>query len=234
MSEVKESSAETAGGDGRRRYHSPVRDEAARRTRRAVVTAASALFVERGYTAASLRAVADVAGVARPTVAAVFGSKPALLRQVLDEALAGDDEPVSVAQRSWFAPVRQATRPRAVLGAYAQVCLVIARRAGRLFEVTRRAAGESAELGELWAALVANRRLGAAMVVRRARETGPLQEGLTEDRATDRLWIFNDPGHYVALVLDRCWTEEDFTAWLEMQMCASLLDPGADTARCCR
>ena len=78
------------------------------------MAAASELFVERGYTAASLREVAEVAGVARPTVAAAFGSKPALLRQVLDEALAGDDEPVPVTQRPWFAPVWQAGDPHGV------------------------------------------------------------------------------------------------------------------------
>ncbi|MDT7554326.1 MAG: hypothetical protein QOI16_2862, partial [Pseudonocardiales bacterium] len=92
----------------RRTYHSPVRAESARRTRQMIVAAARALFLERGYTAASLRDVAEMAGVARPTVAAAFGSKPALLRQILDEALAGDDEPVPVAERPWFAPVFEA------------------------------------------------------------------------------------------------------------------------------
>ncbi len=170
---------------GRRSYHSPVRAEAAQRTRRVIVAAASELFVERGYTAASLREVAEVAGVARPTVAAAFGSKPALLRQVLDEALAGDDEPVPVAQRPWFAPVWQAGDPRAVLTAYAGVCTVIGRRAARIFEVVHRAAGEGAEIAELWATLTRNRRAGAEMVVRRAVEMGPLRAGLTVEHAVD-------------------------------------------------
>ena len=208
----------------RRRYHSPVRAESARRTRQAIVAAAGALFVERGYTAASLREVAQIAGVARPTVAAAFGSKPALLRQVVDQALAGDDEPVPVAERPWFAPVWQATHPRAVLTAYAGVCTLIGRRAARIFEVVHRAAGEATEIAELWATLTRNRRAGAEMVVRRAAETGPLRTGLAVHEAVDSLWILNDPAHYATLVLERHWSESDHQRWLGNQMCAALLD----------
>ena len=217
------SDVNSAGG-GRRTYHSPVRAEAARRTRRAVVSAAAELFVQRGYNAASLREVAEIAGVARPTVAAAFGSKPALLRQVVDEALAGDDEPVPVAERPWFAPVWTATDPPAVLDAYAQVCTVIGRRAARIFEVVRHAAGESPEIAELCDTLARNRRLGAAMPVRRITETGTLRPGLGIERAVDHVWVLNDPGHYGALVIDRLWPEHDYRNWLAEQLRAGLLE----------
>jgi AcrR family transcriptional regulator len=210
---------------GRRIYRSPLRSEAARRTRREIVAAASELFVQRGYVAASLRDVAEVARVARPTVAAAFGSKPALLRQVLEEALAGDDEPVPVAERPWFAPVWRATQPRDVLAAYAEVVVLIAHRAARLFEVVHRAADAAPEIGKLWTMLTNNRRTGAEMVVRKVIDTGPLRPGLTFDLAIDSLWIFNDPTHYSTLVLERHWPELDFQLWLTTQMCAALL-PG--------
>lgn len=188
------------------------------------MAAAGRLFVERGYTAASLRDVAQLAGVARPTVAAAFGSKPALLRQVVDEALAGDDQPVPVAQRPWFAPVWQANHPSAVLSAYAGACTLIGRRAARIFEVVHRAAGEATEIAELWGTLTLNRRAGADMVARRALETGPLRTGLDVDQAVDSLWILNDPAHYAALVLERHWPERGFQQWLDNQMRAALLD----------
>jgi AcrR family transcriptional regulator len=207
----------------RRTYHSPVRAEAARRTRHAIVAAAAELFVERGYGAASLRDVARIAGVARPTVAAAFGSKPALLRQVLDEALAGDDDPVPVAQRPWFAPVWQATDPGAVLDAYAKVCTLIGRRAARIFEVVHQSAGDAAEVGGLWTTLTRNRRAGAEMVARRAADAGALRPAM--DQAIDHLWILNNPAHYADLVLERHWPEHDFQHWLARQMRAGLLGP---------
>ncbi|WP_238007893.1 TetR family transcriptional regulator [Dactylosporangium sp. AC04546] len=207
-------------GEVKRRYHSPVREEHARRTRQAVLAAAAQLFEARGYAATSLADVAAVAGVARPTVAAAFGSKPALLKQVLDVALAGDDEPVPVAERPWFAPVLQAGDAAAALSAYAYVCLVIGRRAARLFEAVRRAADDAPETAELWRTLCANRRAGAAMVVRRVATLTALPD---EGRAVDVVWLFNDPAHYAALVLDAGWPEDAYRDWLARMLRTAVL-----------
>lgn len=209
-----------------RRYRSPAREEGARRTRRAITAAAGRLFVERGYVGTSLADIAVAAGVARPTVFAAFGSKPALLREVLDQALAGDDEPVPVAERPWFRPVWDATTQGAVLDAYADVCVVIARRAARLFETVRRGADDAPEVTDLWDALQGNRRAGAAMVVAHVRTLGALAPGLDEETATDVLWVFNDPAHYAALVLQRGWAEPAFRRWLAGRMGEALLVAG--------
>jgi AcrR family transcriptional regulator len=207
----------------RRRYTSPTRSEGARRTRQAIVSTASALFTERGYACTSLADIASAAGVARPTVFAVFGSKGALLRQVLDQALAGDDVPVPVADRPWFQPVWKATTPATVLDAYAEVCLVIARRAAPLFEAVHRATDDAPEAAELWQALQNNRRAGAQMVVTQAQKLGPLAPELDTNTATDILWIFNDPAHYAALVTQQGWTEHAFRKWLAAMMRTALL-----------
>jgi AcrR family transcriptional regulator len=201
-----------------RRYRSAVREESALRTRRAIVAAAADLFVARGYAGTSLADVATAAGVARPTVFAAFGSKPALLRQVLDEALAGDDEPVPVAQRPWFRPVHEADTQAGVLAAYAGVCVLIGGRAARIFETVRRAADGAAEVADVWETLLRNRRAGARMVVERVRSLGPLRQGADVERAIDALWIFNDPAHYGALVLRCGWTEDSFRDWLSERM----------------
>lgn len=208
----------------RRRYQSSVRAESARRTRQAIVAAAGTLFIERGYASTSLADIASVAGVARPTVFAAFGSKPAILRQALDQALAGDDAPVPVAERPWFQPVWDATTPDAVLDAYAEVCLIIARRAARLFETVRAAADDACDVAELWSTLQSNRHAGAAMVIGRVEELGGLATELDAGTATDILWIFNDPAQYAALVLGRGWTERAFGRWLARCMRHALLD----------
>jgi AcrR family transcriptional regulator len=208
----------------RRRYQSSVRAEGAMRTRQAIVSTATRLFVERGYAATSLADIAAAAGVARPTVFAAFGSKAALLRQVLDEALAGDDAPVPVAQRPWFRPVWDAASPGAVLDAYAGVCLIIARRSALLFETVRRATDDAAESAEMWKTLQHNRRLGAKMVIEQVLKVGRLKRGLERETAVDILWIFNDPAHYTSLVLDRGWSERKFRRWLASTMGAALID----------
>ncbi|HEX5996005.1 MAG TPA: TetR/AcrR family transcriptional regulator [Jiangellales bacterium] len=211
------------GNTPRRRYSSATRSQGARRTRQAIVAAAGALFTERGYAASSLADIAAAAGVARPTVFAAFGSKAALLRQVLDQGLAGDDAPVPVADRPWFQPVWNATTPATVLDAYAEVCLVIARRAAPLFEAVRRATDDAPEAAELWRTLQDNRRAGARMVVTHAQQLGPLAPDLDTNTATDILWIYNDPAHYAALVSHRGWTEPAFRRWLATTMRKTLL-----------
>jgi len=207
----------------RRRYESPMREEHARQTRAAIVAAASELFTARGYAATSLADVAAAARVARPTVFAAFGSKPALLRQVLDQALAGDDEPVPVAARPWFQPVWEAPAQDTALDAYARACTLIGGRAAQIFEAVRRAADASPDVTELWNTLQGNRRAGAHMVVTHLQALGPLRPGLDTDRATDLLWVFNDLAHYNALVLQCGWPETDFTGWLSSHMRQALL-----------
>jgi AcrR family transcriptional regulator len=220
--------SDVKSGSPRRRYRSQVREESARRTRDAVVRAAHELFTAHGYAATSLAGIAAAAGVARPTAFAAFGSKPALLRQVLDQAFAGDDEPVPVARRPWFRPVWDATTPAAALDAYARVCTLISGRAARIVEVTRRAADQAPELGQLWDTLQRNRRAGARMVIEHAASLGPLAAGLDTGRATDVLWIFNDTALYDTLVSGCGWPESSYTAWLSGQMRHALLPAGGN------
>ncbi|WP_088288732.1 TetR/AcrR family transcriptional regulator [Kineosporia sp. A_224] len=215
--------------DGARRpYSSAVRAESARRTRAAVVRAAHDLFLEHGYGGASLADVAVRAGVARPTVVAAFGTKPALLKRVLDEALAGDDEPVPVRDRPWFAPVWGAATAPDALRAYADVCLLIGRRAGHVVEVVRRATDSAPEVSDLWEGWLRGRRAGAAMVVERDVVRAALRPGLTPATAGDVLWTLNDPDLFVGLVEHQGWAEDTFRDWLADTMVRLLLDDRQD------
>ena len=68
-------------------------------TWQAVLHAVRELFTVQGYTATTVDQIAGRAAVSKPTVFAAAGSKQAILKQLRDIALAGD-EPVPVAQRS--------------------------------------------------------------------------------------------------------------------------------------
>lgn len=209
--------------NAKRRYESPLREEGARRTQQVVVSVARELFVAHGYAATSLADVAAKAGVARPTVFAAFGSKSALLRQVLDQALAGDDEDIPAFKRPWFQPVWNAPSQGTALDAYATVCTLICERAAEIFETVRQAANSAADVTELWNTMQSNRRAGARMVIEHLESFGPLRGGLDTEQATDLLWIFNDPAHYNALVLQCGWSKTSFTDWLSDEMRNALL-----------
>lgn len=205
----------------RRPYRSRVREDGAARTRAAIVSAARTLFVRDGYAGTSWDAVAELAGVSRPTVVTAYGTKAALLSKVLDESLAGDDEPVAVRDRPWFQPVWDATTPEQTLEAYAQVCTLIGRRAADVVEALHRAADSSPEIDALWEKWLAGRRAGAAMVVAHP----PLEQAVrhTHDSAVDVLWTLNNPDLYSTLVSRAAWPEDRFTAWLAHTMRTALL-----------
>ena len=84
---------------GTRKYSSAVRDEQAARTRARILDAASELFLERGYARTTMKDIADLAGVARDTVHAVFGSKARVLTALIDLRLVPDGSVASVTQR---------------------------------------------------------------------------------------------------------------------------------------
>lgn len=62
-------------------------DKKSERTRRSILKAAAKLFKERGYTATTLRDVADEAGMKAGSIYYHFDSKDAIMDQVLDTGL---------------------------------------------------------------------------------------------------------------------------------------------------
>jgi AcrR family transcriptional regulator len=212
---------------GARAYHSPLREERARRTRHDILTAAQALFVERGFARVSVADIAVEAGVARATVLSVFTSKAALLRAVVDVAMAGDDEPVPIAQRSWFVAVWEATNQADCLEAYARACTRIGRQSAEVIELVRRAADESPENADIWDQLQTNRRHGARTVAAHVHRLGPLKRGVTRARAADLVYVLNDTGLYRVLVGECGWGDAAFTAWLSDRMRHGLVGDGS-------
>ena len=69
-----------AGSVKKRSYDSSNRARQAQETRRRIVDAAAVLFAREGYSATSISAIAQAAGVAVPTVYASLRSKANVLR----------------------------------------------------------------------------------------------------------------------------------------------------------
>ena len=86
-----------------------------RATRRRIVDAAAELFVERGYGVTTLEQIAARAGVAVQTVYFHFGNKRTVLKEAVDVAAVGDDEPVALLERPWLDELRAEPDPRRVV-----------------------------------------------------------------------------------------------------------------------
>jgi AcrR family transcriptional regulator len=201
----------------------PRRARRARETRRRLTDAATVLFVDPGYLATTMQAIARAADVAPQTVYAVFGTKRALLAAAIDNAIAGDDEPVPVNDRPWMQPVWQAQDAVGTLHAYAAAVRLIQARSAGLFRALDAAAPTEAALAELATESARRRRLGASGVIHAAVERGPLADGLGIEDAVDLVWLYN--GHDVYLHLtNRCgWSDDAYERWLGATLVSQVL-----------
>ncbi|MEU9286200.1 TetR family transcriptional regulator [Streptomyces sp. NPDC048275] len=71
----------------KRSYVSPLREQAAARTRALILRHATELFAERGYGRVTVAGIAAAAGVASKTVFASVGSKGDILNRIVDQGV---------------------------------------------------------------------------------------------------------------------------------------------------
>lgn len=208
-------------GSVRRRYDVTLRQEQARARRRDTLAAAQQLFQDRGYSATTIADVARAAGVSAESVYKSFGGKAALLKEVFDVVMAGDDEPVAVAERAGAQAIRAEPDVRRKLLSYADQATVRANRSAHIQLVIRNGASSDPDLQRLWAQLTEQRLVGMTMLANHLADTGGLRVG--PDEARDVLWTCISIEVYDLLVLQRHWSLAAFTDWLGRTLIASLV-----------
>jgi AcrR family transcriptional regulator len=198
----------------RRSYDSSGRREASARSQAAVVAAASTLMLERGYAATTIGDVAERAGVSTAFVYSSFGSKPGLLKRVVDAAIAGDDEPRSIGERPEVQAIQAARSARRRCDLMAALVMQIQARTAVLVPLMVDAAASDPEIADSLVKQDAGRRQGMAAFVSLLHTATQLRPGLTADEATDIAWVLTDVAAYRRLVESRSWTREAYAGWL--------------------
>jgi AcrR family transcriptional regulator len=214
---------ENLSGDSRP-YRSSLRDEQARTTRRRIVLAAHDLFVEQGYASTTIDAIAARAGVSRKTVFTSVGGKAVALKLAWDWALAGDDEPVAMADRAETQFVREQPDPVAMVTAWVRLQGAIASRLAPLYEVVVIASDGDPEAAALRAVNEQNRMDGARWFVEHLASLGGLRTGLDVERATSIAAVLMDPVPAGRLVHDAGWSLDEYVDYVTLIAKASLLE----------
>ncbi len=207
----------------RRRYNSTIRQEQAGETRARILAAARKLFLERGYVATSIEAIAKEAGVAAQTVYAAYGNKRTVLARLMDVSVGDDDQPVGVLERREPQRMRNEPDQRTQLRMMAHGIREIVQRAGPIFDVMRGAGTAEPEVAELYARIQEERRRNMARVVGWVAANGPLRDGLSMDDAADVVWTLTSADVHRLLTADSGWPEERYERWLGDTLIASLL-----------
>jgi AcrR family transcriptional regulator len=213
----------------RRAYHSPRRAAAAATTRQAILTAARSEFLRNGYTATTIAGIARAADVAVDTVYASVGRKPALLRQLIETSIAGQDQAVPVGEGESVRQIRSMATASDKIEVYASTIAAIHQRLAPLFLALREAATANPELGELWAQVADRRARNMRELATDLVATGELRAGLTLDEVADVLWSMNAAEYYILLVHDRGWSPQRFGRWLAEAWRRLLVTPSGPT-----
>lgn len=209
---------------GRRPYDSPRRQEQARATRAAILEAARDLFVEHGYVATTMLAIAAKARISPATVYAAFTNKRSLLSALVDVSIAGDDAPVPIFERAWVQELRDEPDLRRRIDIIARNGRLILERRAPVDEVLRAAADTDSDIAALWRDGKAQRLAGQRHLLRMVAGPDGVRDGLSEGDAIDSLYALGSPETYRLLVVDRGWSAARFERWYADALARVLFD----------
>jgi AcrR family transcriptional regulator len=208
----------------KRPYDASRRQAQSRQLRVEVAEAARRLFVERGFAATTIGDVATAAGVSQQFVYAAFGGKRGLLSKVVDWTLAGDDEPIPLAERPSVQAIQQERTTAGKCALHARHIRLLAPRVCPLVRMLRSAADADPDARAIYEAGEQGRRTSLTQFVADLRTAGGLRAGLTDEQAVDAIWSLTPDVLWTALVTRCGWSDDDFEVWYAGQVAAAALD----------
>jgi len=175
------------------------------------------LFAD-GYRAATIRAVADRAGVSAETIYKAFGGKPGLIKALWDVTLAGDDEPVAMGERAQLREVWATVDPETKMLRYAGFVRGVHGRLARLAAFLAQAGPEAAAVLE---AAERERRTPVAAFVDHLADNRMLGPGADRVRVADAFWALTSTTLYTQLIETAGWDGAAYEGWLAGMLATS-------------
>jgi len=185
--------------------------------------AALRLFREQGYAATPMQAIADEAGVAVQTLYFTFGTKRALLSEILDIAIAGDEEPVATLDRPHIQALIDDPDPVAQLRGQARVTRSVYQRLAPALEVVRGAATADPDLAALWERSIQQRATVMERFIAALATKTSLRDGMDQATAVDIALALQSPELIMFLTGQRGWNPEKYEQWLANALISELL-----------
>lgn len=188
-------------------------------TEERILAAARGLFLRDGYAATTLAAVADAARVGHRTVYVRFGTKAALLKRVVDVAVAGDTRPIDVISRDWFQTALTAPTLAERVAACASGSSALMARAGDLIAIAQQAEPVEPAIAAAAQAAREATRDAVRLFCIRLRDDGLLPDGCDVGWLADTASLLSQAQTYLLGRDTLGWTSDQYQHWL-----ASTLD----------
>jgi len=188
------------------------RQEQAAQTRLAVLETAMKLFSECGWTGTTIATIAREAGVSKETIYAIWGTKAAILAELAQRAVRGDEPDTALLEQAAPKAVMAAPTARARIDRFARDIAGILARVAPVIDVVRTAAEQAQESAELYATLHAGRRRNLAVFVDSL--AADLRPGLSPAEATEEVWRLASPELYQFLTKQGGFDRDAYSQWL--------------------
>lgn len=207
-----------------RSYDNASRKAQSEQTRHRILDAARALLVAKGYRATTVAQIARDAEVHVDTLYALVGRKPEILRELIERAISGTDQPLAPEARDYVQRMQAEPDPVRQLEIYAAATRAIQTRMAPLFLALGEAASTEPEAQQVWGQISQRR---AANMRRLVADLGDdaLHAGLDPDEAADIVWATASSELFVLLTRERSWTLDRYQDWLADTWRRLLLEP---------
>ena len=206
-----------------RRYRSPQRLRQAAETRESVLTAARAVFLAQGWSQATIAGIARQAKVSNETVYAVFGSKAALLQELVARAVRGDAPAIPLTDQEMPRRIAAETDQSRQLDLFADDIAAVLERVAPLMDVARGAAAAADDIAGLLAGFHRGRRKNLEWFAAALLRNGPLRDGMDAVQAGAVLWRLASPDLFLLVRRVEGLSTEAYAAWLAQSLKLLLL-----------
>jgi AcrR family transcriptional regulator len=184
-------------------------------TERRLVDSASALFVERGYAATTLADVAEHADIAPRTLYLHFPTKADLLLRCIGLAIAGDTEPIALADRPAMTDAMTAPTLDDRLRLMAALTASLMARTGALLDVAFQAAPTEPPIAAAAAAGRADTRRTLQEFWHRIHDDGLLPPSIDLEWLTETATLVAHAETYLLLAKTTGWDTDTYRDWLD-------------------
>ncbi|KOV52802.1 hypothetical protein ADL00_35695 [Streptomyces sp. AS58] len=183
----------------KRPYASPLREQAAARTRELILQRATELFADRGYGRVTVADIASAAGVAPKTVFASVGSKGDVLDRIVDQGVIASGYEQAMEQ------VFTLHTPESVLEALARGTRTGNESQFSVHEAIRKALPVHENAETLWERATAAYRDALHAAARHLHTLSP-PPPYSPDETADLLWFWFGPTGWRTLVAENGWS----------------------------
>lgn len=209
----------------KRPYASQRREAQAAETRLHVLVAARRLFNEHGYTGTTISTIAVEAKVSPETVYAIFGTKRALLAELVGMSVLGEGSSKPLLEQEGPQEVRRSKNQHEQIRLFAAGMRQIMPRVGPIFQVMHTAASTEPEIATLLGQVLEQRLEAMRGFVRMVSANGPLRQGVDAQSGAEAVWALSSAEVHWLLTVDRGWSGDHYEKWLADTLDVILLSP---------